>query len=473
MAVYNMKKNIGFLFIIFFASFNLFSQEINYRALENCQSISGFLDLYADNSIISNLDGYEKYKKDTLFKFILNDETEIYGSIETGYKDEDMLASVSIYNSEGDYKRYSLDYIELTKYDKLPGFSTDTTKDYPKTGLLLLPQKYYRVLNKNSVKELFKEEPYWENGYYENLDNNRYDSWTEIFYPTSLFISNSYFCYLRSDCDELPLHDVSGLITSIKKIDSSKYRIEFYNEVNVDKRSFADETFKLLNSNHTHFFLLEYDGDYVNVFLDSEDNLVDSFVISSDFIRTKLFELAKNGKTTTSNITWPRHADGTCDYEDVSSVKTVSTPSTNVSKNKTMLVSENLKLRSGEATTSEVLTVMQAGTKVKILELGKAENIDGINSNWVKVEVQSGAKDREGNTISRGTVGWCYGGYLAETTEVTNFESTDTKEISDIKIEEAPKQEINIGIVCAIIGAVLLLLLVILIFAVRKKKDNP
>ena len=57
---------------------------------------------------------------------------------------------------------------------------------------------------------------------------------------------------------------------------------------------------------------------------------------------------------------------------------------------------------------------------------------------------------------------------MAETTEANNFESTDTKEISDIKIEEAPKQEINIGIVCAIIGAVLLLLLVILIFAVRK-----
>ena len=77
-----------------------------------------------------------------------------------------------------------------------------------------------------------------------------------------------------------------------------------------------------------------------------------------------------------------------------------------------MTVSENLKLRSAEATTSEVLTVMSARTKVKILELGKAENIDGINSNWVKVEVQSGAKDRDGRTIRAGTVGWCYGGYL-------------------------------------------------------------
>ena len=55
---------------------------------------------------------------------------------------------------------------------------------------------------------------------------------------------------------------------------------------------------------------------------------------------------------------------------------------------------------------------MQAGTKVKILELGKVEKIDGISSNWVKVEVQPWAKDRDGKAIKAGTVGWCYGGYL-------------------------------------------------------------
>ncbi len=86
--------------------------------------------------------------------------------------------------------------------------------------------------------------------------------------------------------------------------------------------------------------------------------------------------------------------------------------STNVSINKTMSVKENLKLRSGEATSTQVLTVMAAGTKVKILELGKSETIDGISSNWVKVEVQKGAKDRDGTSIKAGTVGWCYGGYL-------------------------------------------------------------
>ena len=99
------------------------------------------------------------------------------------------------------------------------------------------------------------------------------------------------------------------------------------------------------------------------------------------------------------------------DNEFIVSINIIS-PQSAISENKTMTVKENLKLRSGEATSTQVLTVMQAGTKVKILELGKTETIDGISSNWVKVEVQKGAKDRDGNPIKAGTIGWCYGGYL-------------------------------------------------------------
>ena len=127
-------------------------------------------------------------------------------------------------------------------------------------------------------------------------------------------------------------------------------------------------------------------------------------------------KLFKTGKCNLSRITWPRHADGSCDYDGskktAASQTAKESSSTNVAKNKTMTVNENLKLRSGEATSTQVLTVMQTGTKVKILELGKAEKIDGINSNWVKVEVQKGAKDRDGKPIKARTVGWCYGGYL-------------------------------------------------------------
>lgn len=160
-------------------------------------------------------------------------------------------------------------------------------------------------------------------------------------------------------------------------------------------------------------FFFRFDGDYLYVYLNEkkEDALFAIFININD----KTFEEFKNliltNKCDLSKVTWPRHADGTCDYDDSSKTIVLQKTSTNVAPNKVMTVSENLKLRSAEATSSNVLTVMSAGTKVKVLELGKEETIDGINSNWVKVEVISG-KDRDGNKLKVGLSGWCYGGYL-------------------------------------------------------------
>ena len=159
---------------------------------------------------------------------------------------------------------------------------------------------------------------------------------------------------------------------------------------------------------------ISIDGDYLFIYLD--DEILATYVLVDSNTLTELEAFMKTAKCNYSKVTWPRHVDGSCDYDGskkTTAVQTAkATPSTNVAQNKTMTVNENLKLRSAEATTSEVITVMSAGTKVKILELGKPETIDGISSNWVKVEVLSGAKDRDGRAIRAGTVGWCYGGYL-------------------------------------------------------------
>ncbi len=170
----------------------------------------------------------------------------------------------------------------------------------------------------------------------------------------------------------------------------------------------------------TYIFTYSLDGDYLTIFLNGKrfydfvkvdaktggeiSNLI--FPINSQIFNEK-------------NITWPRHADGTCDYDESKKAHTPtkpaaisSTPTTNVAPHKTMTVKENLKLRSGEATSTQVLTVMSAGTKVKILTLGKQATIDGITSNWVQVEVQAGAKDRDGKPIAAKTTGWVFSGYL-------------------------------------------------------------
>ena len=174
--------------------------------------------------------------------------------------------------------------------------------------------------------------------------------------------------------------------------------------------------------NYTTLLIL-FDGDYINVYEDSKDKLLMTYVITDKKTYAEFNNLIVTGKCDLSKVTWPRHADGTCDYDgeikpprfnfsDIKVNSVQSLESSNVVPNKTMIVSENLKLRSRENTYTQVLTVMEAGTRVKILELGKFEVIDDIGNYWMKVEVQEGAKDRDGKPIREGTVGWCFGGYL-------------------------------------------------------------
>ena len=169
------------------------------------------------------------------------------------------------------------------------------------------------------------------------------------------------------------------------------------------------ENFLPLYKKETPFYIyLIIDGDYMKMYIDevSEKNLFQTLIRTSPEACNQIENWIKGKSNDLSKVVMPKHGNASVQTE------VTKTNVTNVAQNKTMTVKENFKLRSGEATTSEVITVMSAGTKVKILELGKAENIDGISSNWVKVEVQSGAKDRDGRTIRAGTVGWCYGGYL-------------------------------------------------------------
>jgi hypothetical protein len=261
---------------------------------------------------------------------------------------------------------------------------------------------YYDVIYKNDISELKKNETFWENEW--KFDGER---WQDIIYPSYIYIYDNYFIIATNDGFKF-----SYLIVN----ENESYEFNVYLGDLFLTPDFYSKTNFINNYKTSGFyqFKIQLDGDYLTLIDKKNEKPIMKFARTNDRfkIRENLRKIANNKKISLENITWPRHADGTCDYEDVSSIKTVLTPTTNVSPNKTMTVSENLKLRSGEATTTQVLTVMQAGTKVKILELGKAEIIDGINSNWVKVEVQSGAKDRDGNTISKDTVGWCYGGYL-------------------------------------------------------------
>ena len=215
-------------------------------------------------------------------------------------------------------------------------------------------------------------------------------------------------------------------INGLKRINNI---FNIFCEIEKNSQSYFNEIFEKeslnnlpdLTENRNCTFIIEQNGNRLRLYNGENYKLIIELMqTDNNWNNSMLKYIEADYKNKPSNLTpieekldhpWSDPKTGL--YEGTFDAKSlVAVQSTNVTPNKTMTVSENLKLHSVEATSTQVLAVMQAGTKVKILELGKAENIDGINSNWVKVEVQSGAKDRDGRTIRAGTVGWCYGGYL-------------------------------------------------------------
>ena len=272
-----------------------------------------------------------------------------------------------------------------------------------------IPSYYYELLESRNVKsDLLEYESYWKD--FENYTMDPDLTWFDCFTVQRFYFDDFYFVYFGKyyyydDVDFFAyLEEVSDtkIVYDVQKMYShySEYylRGSLYNHPDFLPLYEKEKPFKVI---------LILDGDYMKMYIDevSEENLFQILVRTTPEACDQIEKWIKGESDDLSKVVMPR-------FSSVKKESSPAAPAVNITPNKTMTVSENLRLRSEEATTSDILTVLQAGTRVKILEVGKAETIDGISSNWVKVKVQSGAKDRDGKTITKGTVGWCFGGYL-------------------------------------------------------------
>ena len=385
-----------FLFICIILSHS-FSQIISYSITKE-KYIYYEEIVYNFNELSKELQG-ELIGKDKLVFYKLGSPfSEHYLSVKND--DNYFLHTITVNDKNGDLFHVLIDDLERTGVDK------DLHKSI---NGVWIPAYYFDVLKAGNKKKLLSYESFWETDWKTSIG----EQWEDEYFPLHLIISDNYF-YISSYATGYRFY----LITS----DISNNGIQCYTlEKNIDtgRIDSKKEILRYFDGENETAIFFERDGDYINLYNDSNRNeMIESFVFVSnyDFIKENIKMILKGNKCDLSKVIWPKHADGSCDYDGskkTAAVQTAkATPSTNDAQNKTMTVTENLKLRSAEATTSEVITVMSAGTKVKILEVGKAETIDGISSNWVKVKVQSGGKDRDGKTITKGTVGWCFGGYL-------------------------------------------------------------
>jgi len=171
-------------------------------------------------------------------------------------------------------------------------------------------------------------------------------------------------------------NDNSFLFNKIEKLGENKFQCTGYG-VPSFARGFVNESnwdsyfsYSQIDSGKYEKLILQIDGDFVKIYSETQKRDIITYVIISNLIEKQLVNLFNHKNCDLSKIIWPCHADGLRDYDgnktsgSVQTAKSAATVSTNVSKNKTMTVKENLKLRSGEATSTQILAVMQAGTTV-------------------------------------------------------------------------------------------------------------
>ena len=202
-----------------------------------------------------------------------------------------------------------------------------------------------------------------------------------------------------------------GFSCKAKKVATDLYELEL-EDVRISQEVYED----LLERGHDMKFALDatepeyslyfrFDGEYLYIYLEDGKTLYATYCAYDESEEEALQEAIRTNEFDMTKITFPRHADGTCDYESGGGV-----PGKKI-ENGVYRAKENLRLRETGGASGEIITTMQADTYVRILSLGKEETIDGITDNWVEVELQFGANDTEGKLI-HGEVGWCFGGYL-------------------------------------------------------------
>lgn len=300
----------------------------------------------------------------------------------------------------------STDDLILADSNVFPDAITTTNKN--RFEKKWIPTWYNVILNSSGRLEEFSDE---YAGYKDSEDYSLTGLCNIVFKNTILIFKTS----------------LDHLFFSIKDI-QQKNNVYYVNcELNRNAQSYFNEYLSKesflnlpdLTVNRDAIFIVEQNGNRLRVYNgESKKLIIELMQTNQEWIGLMLKYINSEYKNKPANLKvieeklehpWSNPVTGLYDTS-VRSGEAAAFP--NAVLKKIMSVKENLKLRSGEATTTSVLAVMSAGTRVKILTLGKQATIDGITSNWVQVEVQAGAKDRDGKPIAAGTTGWCFGGYL-------------------------------------------------------------
>ena len=377
-----MIRKRAFFIILYILSFKLFAQKIHYLLPENKyifeeQTVYNFDELPAEEQ------GEKNRKKLTVaYNFgdyfsthylnVIREENYFFHTIEV---------------TDSNQKRYIVLIDDLIR-------ENINQELHNKINGIWVVSYIFDILKSNSVNTLLEYEPFWQTEWKTSIG----EDWKDDYFPSYIIITDNYI-YISSYA--------TGYRFYLIQNDMKNNRCKCYSKDKFvhGQVSAKNDFLTKLEGKEKENFYFKIDSDYLSLYIEDEkQEKLNTFVKIQDYkeIEEKIHLIIRGEKIDLSRVTWPRHADGSCDYETAVQLQS----------GKGCRASDNLRLRSSGSKAGKHVITIGKGTQVKVLSIGAEQTLDGIISNWVQVEVQAGAKDRDGKPIAAGTTGWCFGGYL-------------------------------------------------------------
>ncbi|WP_169714754.1 SH3 domain-containing protein [Spirochaeta cellobiosiphila] len=283
---------------------------------------------------------------------------------------------------------------------------------------------YYMDLfesNEPDIKKIiFYNDNSW-NTWFNNLSINEpppYPKWNERFKALYLVIKDQYIVASRSDYCQVNYILINQIVNSKNTFTISVYAL------NKESNSQIQPGYESLFQMDTPYNLIfVQDGDYLDMYIDSvnEDNHIFTYVRGTKEMAQEIEHFVRRESYDPSKILWPRHADGTSDYDkDI-----ILNHTTGYS----YLTLQNCNLLESPTLNSKAITELNKDEVITITEQGKEELIEGVQSHWLKV------------TTDDNKEGWVYGGNVSLNDAVSKTEQEQYKKEHDDLVKLTSKVE--------------------------------
>ena len=157
--------------------------------------------------------------------------------------------------------------------------------------------------------------------------------------------------------------------------------------------------------------LLHLDGDYLDIYTADSNIHVGTFIKARREFIVQYESLIRTDTCDLTNVQWPKRANGSTDYPPLEGVNLdfrasdkergeLALPIRLRDRQSRSQTTDRLRVREKVDTGSEIVTTLDTGTQVQILETGATETIGEITAPWVKVLSENGFTS------------WAFSGYL-------------------------------------------------------------